>query len=96
MGIKLAHAPGAHVVAFTTTENKRHDALDLGADEVVVSRNIEEMAAHAGTLDLIINSVAVKHDLNRFLNLLQLDGTMALVGIPAESHPSPFMKARRL
>jgi alcohol dehydrogenase (NADP+) len=89
MGIKLAHALGAYVVAFTTTENKRRDALDLGADEVVVSRNPEEMAAHTGSLDLIINSVAVKHDLNLFLNLLQLDGTMALVGIPAESHPSP-------
>jgi uncharacterized zinc-type alcohol dehydrogenase-like protein len=88
MGIKLAHALGAHVVAFTTSESKRQGALDLGADEVVVSRNPQEMAAHAASFDLIVNSVAVKHDLDSFLSLLQLDGTMALVGIPAESHPS--------
>lgn len=89
MGIKLAHSRGAQVVAFTTSESKRQDALDLGADEVVISRNAKEMAAHAGSFDLIVNTVAVKHDLDPFLNLLQLDGTMALVGIPAESHPSP-------
>jgi uncharacterized zinc-type alcohol dehydrogenase-like protein len=88
MGIKLADALGAHVVAFTTSESKRQDALALGADEVVVSRNPDEMAAHAASFDLIINTVAVKHDLNPFLNLLRLDGTMALVGIPAENHPS--------
>jgi alcohol dehydrogenase (NADP+) len=85
----LAHALGGHVVAFTTSESKRQDALDLGADEVVISRNPEEMSAHTGSFDLIVNSVAVKHDLDPFLNLLQLDGTMALVGIPAEPHPSP-------
>jgi uncharacterized zinc-type alcohol dehydrogenase-like protein len=89
MGIKLAHALGAQVVAFTTSESKRQDALALGADEVVVSRNQDEMAAHAASLDLIINTVAAKHDLNPFLNLLRLDGTMTLVGIPAENHPSP-------
>ena len=89
MGIKLAHALGAHVVAFTTSESKRQDALELGADQVVVSRNTAEMAAHAGSFDLIVNSVAVQHNLDPFINLLQLDGTMTLVGIPAESHPSP-------
>lgn len=89
MGIKLAHALGCHVVAFTTSESKRSDALELGADEVVVSRNPNEMAAHARSLDLIVNSVAAKHDLDPFLNLLALNGTMALVGIPADSHPSP-------
>jgi uncharacterized zinc-type alcohol dehydrogenase-like protein len=89
MGIKLARALGAHVVAFTTSENKRQDALALGAGEVVVSRNANEMSAHAGSLDLVINTVAVKHDLDPFINLLSLDGTMALVGIPAEPHPSP-------
>lgn len=88
MGIKLAHALGAHVVAFTTSQNKRQDALALGADEVVVSRKPDEMAAHAVSLDLMINTVAAKHNLNPFLNLLRLDGTMALVGIPAEDHPS--------
>jgi uncharacterized zinc-type alcohol dehydrogenase-like protein len=70
MGIKLAHALGAHVVAFTTSESKRKDALDLGADEVVMSRDPKEMGAHAGSFDLIVNSVAVKHDLDPFLNLL--------------------------
>ena len=91
MGIKLTHALGAHVVAFTTSESKRKDALALGADEVVVSRNTEEMNAHAGTLDLIVNAVAAPYDLDPFLNLLALDGTMALVGIPAERHPSPMV-----
>jgi alcohol dehydrogenase (NADP+) len=89
MGIKLAHALGAHVVAFTTSENKRQDAFALGADEVVVSRNADEVAKHAGSLDLILNSVAVQHNLDPYLNLLNLDGTMALVGVPAEPHPSP-------
>ena len=89
MGIKLAHALGAQVVAFTTSEGKRQDAFDLGADEVVLSSNPDETKKQAGSLDLIINSVAVRHDLDPYLNLLALDGTMALVGVPVESHPSP-------
>ena len=88
MGIKLAHALGAQVVAFTTSESKRQDALALGADEVVISRNQDAMAAQAASFDLIINTVAAKHDLNPFLHLLRLDGTMTLVGIPAENHPA--------
>ncbi len=89
MGIKLAHAMGAHVVAFTTSESKRQDALALGADEVVVSRNADEMAAHAKSLDFILNTVAAPHDLDAFLVLLKRDGTMTLVGAPATPHPSP-------
>ena len=89
MGIKLARAMGAHVVAFTTSESKRQDAHALGADDVVVSRNAEEMAARAKTLDLIVNTVAAPHDLDAFLNLLKRDGTMVLVGAPATPHPSP-------
>ena len=89
MGIKLAHALGAHVVAFTTSESKRESALELGADEVVVSRNAEEMAAHGKSFDLILNTVAAPHDLDAFLVLLKRDGTLALVGAPATSHPSP-------
>jgi uncharacterized zinc-type alcohol dehydrogenase-like protein len=89
MGIKLAHALGAKVVAFTTSPSKRADALALGADEVVVSRNADEMAAHANSFDLIINTVAVSHNLDPFLGLLKRDGTMTMVGIPAEPHPSP-------
>jgi uncharacterized zinc-type alcohol dehydrogenase-like protein len=89
MGIKLAHALGAHVVAFTTSEGKREDAKALGADEVVVSRNNEEMAAHAKSFDLILNTVAAPHDLDAFLALLKRDGTLTLVGAPASPHPSP-------
>jgi len=89
MGVKLARAMGAHVVAFTTSESKRDDAKALGADEVVVSRNPEEMAAHAKSFDLIVNTVAAPHDLNAFLTLLKRDGTLTLVGAPASPHPSP-------
>jgi len=89
MGIKLAHAMGAHVVAFTTSDSKRADALNLGADEVVVSRNPAEMAAHAKSFDLILNTVAAPHDLDAFLVLLKRDGTMVLVGAPATPHPMP-------
>ena len=89
MGIKLAHAMGAHVVALTTSESKREAALALGADAVVVSRNADEMAAHAKSFDFILNTVAAPHDLDPFFNLLKRDGTMALVGAPATPHPSP-------
>jgi uncharacterized zinc-type alcohol dehydrogenase-like protein len=89
MGVKLAHAMGAHVVAFTTSESKRADAKALGADEVVVSRNADEMAAHARSFDFILNTVAASHDLDAFTALLKLDGTMTLVGVPEHPHPSP-------
>lgn len=89
MGIKLAHALGAHVVAFTTSESKREAALALGADEVVLSRNADEMAAHRKSFDLILNTVAAPHDLDAFLALLKRDGAMTLVGAPATPHPSP-------
>lgn len=101
MGIKLAHAMGAHVVAFTTSESKREAALALGANEVVISRNANEMAAHAKSFDFILNTVAAPHDLDPFFNLLKRDGTMTLVGAPATPHPSPqvfglIMKRRSL
>ena len=89
MGIKLAHAMGAHVVAFTTSDAKREAAIRLGADEVVVSKNAGEMAAHAKSFDFILNTVAAPHDLDALLVLLKRDGTMALVGAPATPHPSP-------
>jgi uncharacterized zinc-type alcohol dehydrogenase-like protein len=89
MGIKLAHAMGAHVVAFTTSESKREDAKALGADEVVVSRDAASMAAHAKSFDLIIDTVAAPHDLDALTSLLKRDGTLTLVGVPAEPHPSP-------
>lgn len=101
MGIKLAHAMGAHVVAFTTSESKRAEARKLGADEVVVSSNPDEMAAHAMSLDFILNTVAAPHDLDPFFALLKRDGTMTLVGAPSTPHPSPnvfslIMKRRSL
>ncbi|RYZ64574.1 MAG: NAD(P)-dependent alcohol dehydrogenase, partial [Proteobacteria bacterium] len=89
MAIKLAAALGAHVVAFTTSPSKRGDALALGANEVVVSRDTAEMAAHADSFDLIVNTVAASHDLDAFITLLQRDGTMVLVGAPEHPHPSP-------
>ncbi|MDW2981563.1 NAD(P)-dependent alcohol dehydrogenase [Rhodanobacter sp. KK11] len=89
MGVKIAHAMGAHVVAFTTSEGKRQDARDLGADEVVVSRNADEMNAHANSFDLILNTVAASHSLDAFTGLLKRDGTMVLVGVPEHPHPSP-------
>jgi len=93
MGVKLAHAMGAHVVAFTTSESKREDAKALGADEVVVSRNADEMAAHAGSFDFILDTVAASHDLNAYAALLKLDGTLTLVGVPEHPHPSPEVGA---
>ncbi|MBK4998114.1 NAD(P)-dependent alcohol dehydrogenase [Pseudomonas sp. S31] len=101
MGIKLAHAMGAHVVAFTTSESKREAALQLGADEVVVSRDAQQMAAHTKSFDFILNTVAAPHDLDAFLVLLKRDGGMTLVGAPATPHPSPnvfnlIMKRRTL
>jgi uncharacterized zinc-type alcohol dehydrogenase-like protein len=89
MGIKISHALGAHTVAFTSTPDKRQDALDLGADEVVVSRSEDEMAAHAGSFDLIIDSVAASHNLDSYVNLLKRDGTLVLLGAPDSPHPSP-------
>lgn len=89
MGVKLAHAMGAHTVAFTTSEGKRQDALDLGADEVVVSRNPEEMKKHTASFDLILDTVAASHDLDAFTSLLRRDGTLVLIGVPEHPHPSP-------
>ncbi len=93
MGIKLAHALGARVVAFTTSESKRQDALDLGADEVVVSKNRDEMKAHTGSFDFILNTVAASHNLDAFTMLLKRDGTLCLVGVPEHPHPSPNIGA---
>lgn len=93
MGVKLAHAMGAQVVAFTTSESKRADARALGADEVVVSRNPDEMAAHAGSFDFILDTVAASHDLDAFTALLKRDGTLTLVGVPEHGHPAPDVSA---
>jgi uncharacterized zinc-type alcohol dehydrogenase-like protein len=89
MGIKIAHAMGAHVVAFTTSESKREEARQLGADEVVISKDAAQMKAHAGSFDFILNTVAAPHVLDAFTALLKRDGTLCLVGAPASPHPSP-------
>ena len=89
MGVKIAHAMGAHVVLFTTSPAKVADGLRLGADEVCVSTDPAQMASHAGRLDFILNTVAAPHLLDAYLDLLKRDGTMTLVGAPAEPHPSP-------
>jgi uncharacterized zinc-type alcohol dehydrogenase-like protein len=101
MAIKLAHAMGAHVTLFTTSPNKRADALKLGANDVVISKDAAAMAAHANTLDYVIDTVAAPHDLDALLALLKRDGVLTLVGAPAEPHPSPgvfglIMKRRSL
>ncbi len=82
MGVKFAHALGAHVVVFTTSSHKKEDALRLGADEVVISRNADEMQKHAGSFDFILDAVSADHDINAYISLLRRDGTITLVGAP--------------
>jgi alcohol dehydrogenase (NADP+) len=86
MGVKFAHAFGAHVVLFTTSANKTADALRLGAHEVVVSKNEAEMQKHLGSFDFILDTVSAEHNLNAYLDLLKLDGTLTLVG----ASPTPL------
>ena len=82
MGVKFAHALGAHVVVFSTSPNKKEDALRLGADEVVISRNADEMQKHAGSFDFILDTVSANHDIGAYINLLRRDGNITLVGAP--------------
>src|SRR3954471_2781269 len=100
MGVKFAKAFGTNVVLFTTSPNKTADAVRLGADEVVISKNEAEMQKHAGTFDFILDTVSAEHDLNAYLQLLKLNGTMTLVGAPEKPTPlysfSLIMKRRRL
>ncbi len=87
MAVKIAHAMGAHVVVFTTSPGKKEDALRLGADEVVLSRNADEMGKHAGSFDFILDAVSAEHDLNAYILLLRRDGNLTLVGAPAMPLP---------
>jgi uncharacterized zinc-type alcohol dehydrogenase-like protein len=89
MGVKIGHALGAHVVVFTTSASKKDDARRLGADEVVISRNADEMAKHAGSFDFILDTVSAEHDVNAYLNLLRRDGNMTLVGAPPKPMAIP-------
>ena len=87
MGVKFARAFGAHVVLFTTSPGKVADGLRLGAHEVVVSKDAAAMQAHAGSFHFILDAVSAPHDLNAYLHLLKLDGTLTLVGAPAQPMP---------
>ena len=89
MGIKLAHAMGAHTVAFTTTEAKRADAIKLGADEVINTKNPDELKAHLNSFDFILDTVGTSHELDGLANVLKRDGTLCLVGAPEHPHPMP-------
>jgi alcohol dehydrogenase (NADP+) len=82
MAVKIAHALGAHVVVFTTSPGKQEDAIRLGADEVVVSRDTNQMQKHAGSFDFILDAVSADHDVNAYLNLLTLNGNLTMVGAP--------------
>jgi uncharacterized zinc-type alcohol dehydrogenase-like protein len=98
MGVKFAHAFGAHVVLFTTSANKTADALRLGADEVVVSKNKAEMQKHAGSFNFILDAASAEHDINAYLSLLKRDGTLTLVGAPEKPFPVSafnFLMGRR-
>lgn len=88
MGVKIAHAMGAHVVLFTTSAGKVADAKRLGADEVCISTDPDQMAKYANQLDFILDTVAAPHQLDAYLQLLKKDATMTLVGAPADPHPS--------
>ena len=87
MGVKFAHALGAHTVLFTTSPSKVEDGLKLGAEEVVISRDAAAMAKHAASFDFILDAVSADHDINAYLSLLKLDGNLTLVGAPEKPLP---------
>jgi alcohol dehydrogenase (NADP+) len=99
MAVKIAKAMGAEVTVFTTSPEKTETARGLGADRVVISKDAEQMAAVAGTLDVVIDSIAAPHDLDGYLTTLGRDGAMVLLGVPPAPHPSPavhnFIRGRR-
>jgi uncharacterized zinc-type alcohol dehydrogenase-like protein len=87
MAVKFAHGLGAHVVVFTTSPSKKEDARRLGADEVVISKNADEMQKHADSFDFILDAVSADHDINAYINLLRRDGNLTIVGAPAKPLP---------
>jgi len=87
MGVKLAHAMGADVILFTTSPGKTKDAIRLGAKDVVISKNQDEMKRHANSFDFILDTVSARHDINAYLPLLKRDATLTLVGAPTEPLP---------
>jgi alcohol dehydrogenase (NADP+) len=88
MGLKIANAMGAHVTLFTTSANKKDDALRLGAKEVILSKDALEMEKHVNSFDFILDTVSAQHDVNAYLNLLKRDGTLTLVGAPEQPLPT--------
>jgi uncharacterized zinc-type alcohol dehydrogenase-like protein len=82
MAVKIAHGLGAHVVVFTTSTNKKEDALRLGADEVVISREPDQMSEHVGSFDFILDAVSTEHDINAYIQLLGRDGNITIIGSP--------------
>jgi alcohol dehydrogenase (NADP+) len=91
MGVKFAKALGAHTVVFTTSPSKVEDAIRLGADEVVISKDANAMAKHAGSFDFILDAVSADHDINGLIHLLGRDGNLCLVGVPEK--PLPLVSA---
>jgi len=87
MAVKFAHTLGAHTVVFTTSPGKKEDALRLGADEVVISRDANAMAKHTGSFDFILDAVAAEHDINTYIQLLRRDGNITMVGAPSKPLP---------
>ncbi|MGP0076241.1 MAG: NAD(P)-dependent alcohol dehydrogenase [Bryobacteraceae bacterium] len=87
MAVKIAHALEAHVVVFTTSPSKKEDARRLGADEVVVSRNADEMRKHTGSFDFILDAVSAQHDINAYIEMLRRDGNITMVGAPDKPLP---------
>lgn len=84
IAIKLAHAMGAHVVAFTTSSSKFEDAQRLGADEVVLSKDSAQMQRHLGSFDFVLDTVSAQHDINAYIAMLGHDSTLVQIGMPAQ------------
>jgi uncharacterized zinc-type alcohol dehydrogenase-like protein len=98
MGVKFARAFGAHVVLFTTSESKVADGLRLGAHEVVLSSDKAAMAKHGASCDFVLDCVSAQHDINEYIALVKLDGTLCLVGVPENPlpvHPFSVILPRR-
>ncbi len=87
VAVKLSHAMGAHTVVFTTSPSKKEDALRLGADEVVISTDANDMAKHATSFDLILDAVSAQHDINAYIQMLKRDGNITMVGLPGQPLP---------